>query len=226
MIKFVFRWAFRLLLLALVLGIGLLLLKDNIARNLAEDRVRKQTGFDTRIGKLEFSLFTPRLRAENVVLYNPVEYGGSVFLDIPELNIEYDRSRLALGKLHLSLLRLNLREFHIVEGQQGRTNLLELLRNAAPEMVGAATGSGFSGYVFDGIDTLNLSVGTVRYTNMRLPKRNQVARLEMRDDLTHNLRTEQDLTAILFKVLLRAGIPIYSDIPPKAQLTPPAPTKR
>jgi len=224
-IKFVFRWAFRLLLLAVVLGIGFLLLKDNIARSITEERIRRDTGFDAKIGKLEFSLFAPRVRAENVVLYNPAEYGGSVFLDIPDLHVEYDRGRLALGKLHLTLLRLNLREFHIVESQHGRTNLVEILRKTAPEMIGAAAGSRLTEYVFDGIDTLNLSVGTVRYTNLRLPKRNQVSKLDLNNDLTHNVRTEQDLTALLFKVLLRAGIPIYTDSKPgKAQpLQPPQP---
>jgi hypothetical protein len=215
-IKFVFRWAFRLLLLAVVLGIGFLLLKDNIARGLMEERVRRETGFDTKIGKLEFSLFAPRVRAENVVLYNPAEYGGSIFLDIPDLHIEYDRPRLALGKLHFNLLRVNLREFHIVENQHGRTNLLEILNKTAPELIGAASPSAARAYVFDGIDTLNLTVDTVRYTNLRIPKRNQVSRLNLQNDLTWNLRTEQDLTAILFKVLLRAGIPIYTDSrPPK-----------
>lgn len=214
MIKFVFRWAFRLLLLAVVLGIGFLLLKDNIARSITEERIRRETGFDTKIGKLELSLFSPRVRAENVVLYNPAEYGGSVFLDIPDLHVEYDRSRLALGKLHLTLLRLNLREFHIVESQHGKTNLVEVLRATAPEIIGAAASSRVTQYVFDGIDTLNLSVGTVRYTNLRLPKRNQVSRLDLNNDLTRNVRTEQDITALLFKVLLRAGIPIYSDTKP------------
>jgi hypothetical protein len=213
-IKFVFRWAFRLLLLAVVLGIGFLLLKDNIARGLMEERVRRETGFDTKIGKLEFSLFAPRVRAENVVLYNPAEYGGSIFLDIPDLHIEYDRPRLALGKLHFNLLRVNLREFHIVENQHGRTNLLEILNKTAPELIGAASPSAARAYVFDGIDTLNLTVDTVRYTNLRIPKRNQVSRLNLQNDLTWNLRTEQDLTAILFKVLLRAGIPIYTDSRP------------
>jgi hypothetical protein len=212
-IKFVFRWAFRLLLLVLVLGIGFFLLKDNIARNLTEERIRRETGFDAKIGKLEVSLFAPRVRLENVLLYNPPEFGGSLFLDIPDLHVEYDRNRLAMGKLHLKLLRLNLREVHIVESAQGRTNLVEILHKTAPELLVAKPGSA-GGYVFDGIDTLNLSVGTVRYTNLRLPKRNQLAKLDMRDDLTQNLHSEQDFTAILFKVLLRAGIPIYADARP------------
>lgn len=213
-IKFVFRWAFRLLLLAVVLVIGVLLLKDRIARNLAEERVRKETGFDAKIGKLEFSLFSPRVTLENVVLYNPAEFGGSVFLDIPDLHIEYYKKPLALGKVHLKLLRLHFKEFHIVESQQGRTNLIDLLHQVAPEILGLPAKSDAI-YKFAGIDTLNLSVDGVRYTNLRLPKRNQAMKLGLRNDLTQNVRTEQDVAAILFKVLLRAGITVYSDSKPR-----------
>lgn len=209
-IKFVFRWAFRLVLLALVLGIGLLLLKDNIARSVTEERVRQETGFDVKIGKLEMSLFGPRIRLENVVLYNPAEYGGSVFMDIPDLHIEYEREKLALGKVRLKLLRLDVRELHIVENQEGRTNLIDILYKAAPEMLGLPS-SNRDIYRFGGIDTLNLSVGTVRYSNLRLPKRNQVIQLGLRNELMHNVQSEEDVAAVLFKVLLRAGIPFYAD---------------
>jgi hypothetical protein len=216
-IKFVFRWAFRLLLLAIVLVIGALLLKDNIARNLTEDRIRRDTGFDTRIGKLQFSLFSPRVSLENVIMYNPPEFGGSVFLKIPDLHFEYDRKKLALGKLHLTFLRLTLAEFHIVENQHGRTNLIDVLHKVAPEILGSAAPSS-DRPAFAGIDTLNLSLDEIRYTNLRYPKRNQEVKLALKNDLTHNLRSEQDIAAVLFKVLLRAGITFYST--PSPALTP------
>jgi hypothetical protein len=209
-IKFVFRWAFRFLLLAVVLGIGLLLLKDNIARNLTEERIRRETGFDAKIGKLEFSLFSPRVTLENLLIYNPAEFGGSIFLNAPDLHFEYNRKQLALGKLHLTLLRLHLKEFHIVENQHGRTNLIDVLHQVAPEMVGAMK-PGATDLKFAGIDTLNLTVDEVRYTNLRLPKRNQEVKLALKNDLTQNIRTEQDVTGILFKVLLRAGITFYPE---------------
>ena len=213
MIKFVFRWAFRFLLLAVVLAIGMFLLKDNIARNLTEERIRRETGFDAKIGKLEFSLFSPRVTLENVVMYNPAEFGGSVFLNAPDVHFEYDRSKLALGKLHLTFLRLTLDEFHIVENQHGRTNLIDVLHKVAPEILGSGSVGG-NRYTFAGIDTLNLSINEVRYTNLRLPKRNQEIKLALRNDLTHNLKTEQDVAAVLFKVLLRAGITVYAERAP------------
>jgi hypothetical protein len=209
-IRFVFRWAFRLLLLAIVLAVAAVLLKDTVARNLAEQRIRRETGFDAKIGKLELSLFAPVIRLENLILYNPAEFGGSAMMDVPDLHLEYDRGKLALGRLHLKLLRLNLRELHIVESHAGRTNLIDLLHKVAPDALGDSGKTNHNDN-FAGIDMLNLSIGKVRYTNLRLPRRNQEINLALRNEIIPNVRSEQDLADILFKILLRAGITIYWD---------------
>ena len=205
MIKFVFRWAFRLLVLAIVLAVAAVLLKDTVARGIAEQRIRRETGFDAKIGKLQFSLFDPVVRLENFVLYNPAEFGGSPIFDIPDLTIEYSP---ASAPPRLKLLRINVRELHIVENAAGRTNLVDLLNKVAPEALSPRGGTG-RGRTFTGIDMLNLSVGKVRYTNLRAPKRNQEIQLGMQNEVVQNIRSEQDLTAILFKILLRAGITVY-----------------
>jgi hypothetical protein len=213
-IKFVFRWAFRLLVLAIVLAVAALLLKDTVARNIAEQRIRRDTGFDAKIGRLEISLFSPTVRIENLVLYNPVDYGGSTALEVPDLHFEYARDALAFGRLHFKLLRLNLRELHVVENHAGRTNIIDLLHQLAPEALGKDKNStDREPYTFTGIDLLNLSIGKVRYTNLRLPGRNQEVNLGLENEIVRDVRSEQDLAAILFKALLRAGITIYLDRP-------------
>lgn len=213
MIRFLLRWIFRLLLLALVLGVAFVLLKDTIARNLAEAHIRRETGFETKIGKLEFSLFAPTLTIENFVLYNPAEFGGSVFIDVPDLHLQYNREELAFNRLHLKLLRLNIRELNIVQDQKGRTNIVEILRKVSPEL-DAKGKETKENYNFTGIDLLNLSLGKVRYTNLRFPARNQEINLKLKNELTQNVRSQEDLGLILFRVLLRAGITIYLDQKP------------
>lgn len=213
MIKFVFRWAFRLLVLAIVLAVAAVLLKDTAARALAEQKIRRETGFDARIGKLEFSLLEPKIRLENLVLYNPAEFGGSPFLDVPELGLEYYRNEIAYGRTRLKLLRLNLRELHIVESAAGRTNIIDVLHRVAPDALArnARTNGSDS---FGGVDLLNLTIGKVRYTNLRVPNRNQEIDVNLRNEIVQNVRTEQDMAAILFRVLLRAGITVYTDSKP------------
>jgi hypothetical protein len=217
----VFRWAFRSLVLAIVLAVGLLLLKDTIARNLAETRIRQETGFDVKIEKLEFSLFAPVIRVENLVLYNPPEFGGSRMLDISDLHLEYDRGELPFQRVRLKFVRLSIQELHIVESQQGRTNLIDLLHKVSPQVIGAAKTNQSS---FKGVDMLNLSVAKIRYSNLRLPRRNQEVNLGLRNEIVRNLRSEEDLAAVLFRVLLRAGVTIYTDSkkPVKLPGSPPA----
>ena len=133
-------------------------------------------------------------------------------MEISDLHLEYVREDLAFGRLHLKLLRLNLRELHIVESHEGRTNLIDFLSRAAPETLGGS-GKSNRGYTLAGIDMLNLSVGKVRYTNLRLPGRNQDIQVGLQNEIIPNVRTEEDLAGILFRVLLRAGITIYMDHP-------------
>ena len=197
------------MLLAVVLVIGLLLLKDNLARSFAEQQIRRNTGFDTKLGKVQIGLLEPRVTFENLTLYNPPEFGGSAFFDAPDIHVEYVPSQLALGRVHLKFVRLNLRELNIVE-TNGKTNLLELLRDIIPPSdTNSSTRS--SRYTFTGIDLLNLSIGRIRYIDPRRPKRNQDIQLGLENHLVHNVRSEVDFANILLKLLFRAGITIYVD---------------
>src|SRR5829696_2950954 len=125
MIKFIFRWAFRLLILAIVLVVALVLLKDEIIKNIAEKQIRQSTGMDVKIGALHVSLTQPVFNLENLVLYNTAEFGGGTFLDVPDLHLEYhpDTSK---REMRLKLVRLNVRELNIVENMQGRTNITSI----------------------------------------------------------------------------------------------------
>lgn len=209
MIRFVFRWAFRLLLLVIVLTIGLVLLKDTIARAVAEQQLRRQTGFETRVGKADFGLLVPKVTLEDVVIYNPPEFGGSKLMDAAEVHLEYDPKQLAWRRVHLTFLRVRLRELSIVESN-GRTNLLELLQNVeVPGRSGPARATA-KRYEFTGVDLLNLSVGQVRYDNLQRPKRSQQIRVNSENQLIRDVRSEQDLINIMLKLLFRAGITIYA----------------
>ena len=119
MLKFVGRWLFRLTIVAIVLVVALLLLKDTIFKSVAEYSIRSQSGLDVRIGKLEVGLLSPTVTVENFRLYNPPEFGGGVFLDIPEVHVEYDAAAMQNQKLKFKLIRFNLAELNLVESKTG-----------------------------------------------------------------------------------------------------------
>jgi hypothetical protein len=224
MIKFIFRWAFRFLILAIVLVVALILLKDQILRSVAESQIRKSTGMDVKIGALHVSLTEPIFNLENFVLYNTAEFGGGTFIDVPDLHLEFYPDA-AKRELRFKLVRMNVRELNIVESLQGHTNITTIA-GALEKLQSNSTNAHDA--VFKGIDTLNLSVGKVRYINMRVPKRNQEINLALHNEIVQNVRSWDDMAGILFKVLLRAGIAIYFDqpTPQMAPTNPPQQTKK
>lgn len=205
MIKFAFRWAFRFLVLAIVLVTGLVLLKDTLIKEVTQKRMQRETGLQVRIGSMQVGLLTPTISMQNLVIYNPAEFGGGPFLDIPDLHVEYDYAKLP----QLKLLRLDVRELHIIENHEGETNLVTIIDKVAPEAFSRSRQGASGTNEFGGIEMLNLSVGKVRYTNFRHPKRNQELSIAIRNNIFQNIRTEQDIAGVFLKVLVRAGITVY-----------------
>ena len=90
--KWFFKWLFRLFLLAVVSIVILLLSLNSILRVYVEHRIRAQTGMDAEIGKFSVGLTEPTVTIQNFKLYNPPDFGGTPFLDIREIHVEYDRA--------------------------------------------------------------------------------------------------------------------------------------
>ncbi len=199
MVKFVMRWSFRLLILAIVLVVALLLLKDSIIKGLAENRLRAETGMDVRIGKFEIALFSPTVTIQDFKLYNRPEFGGGVFVDMPELHVEYNRGALWRRELHLRLLRLNLSEVNIVSAKDRNTNIAALKELQQQRSKGVQKGLDFTG-----IDTLNLTIGSLRHVEMEKPNRKpRVVNVDFKNRIVTNVKSESDLTDVVVDVALR-----------------------
>jgi hypothetical protein len=220
--KFLFRWAFRLFIVLVVLVVAAVLLKDTLLKSWTEHRVRAQTGMDMTIGRFEVGLFSPTLTMEDVRVYNPAEFGGSPFLIVPDLHLECDSRALVRRKLRFKLARLSVTEMNVVESRTGQTNLLQALdtlQRAASTSV-PDVGNLF-GLEFGGIETLNLSLGKVRFTSLKQASKATEVQLALKDEVLTNVRSAADLTNLVMKVLFRNGITIVTDTPqakPKASL--------
>lgn len=216
MIKFLVRWTFRLVILGIVLLVALILLKDQILKAVLESQIRRATGMEVKIGSVSTSLMRPTLSLENFVLYNTAEFGGGPFIDAPELHVEYSADARGRADLHFKLVRLNLRELNIVESLSGRTNIVDM-SVAMDRVQNHSTNE--NTVRFNGVDTLNLTVGKIRYINLRRPNRNQEINVALQNEIIQNVRTWNDMAGLLLKLLLRAGITIYLETP--TQATPP-----
>lgn len=209
--KRLFRWLFRLLILLIVLLVALVLLKDTLLKELAVWRIRNETGLSVSISKLELGIFTPRFTMEGFKLYNPPEFGGTVFLDIPQVSFEYEPREAAAGRLRLVWLRFNLQELNLVRNKAGQTNIFGI---AAKQGAKGARPSGSAAsrrVEFGGIDHLYLSIGTLKYIDLLQPQNNWQRNLGWKDWEVKNLRTAEDVknwaTLVLLQVALASSPP-------------------
>ena len=207
--KRILKWFFGLGLLLVVLAVVLLLSLDTILRVTAEHRIRAQTGMDVEIGKFHLGLLEPVVTIKDLKIHNPPAFGGTPFLNIPEIHVEYDRDALLKNKIHLTLLRFNLGELDIVRNEAGQTNLfafgLALPKKGAPGGGGAQL-KAFkqrTGLDFQGIDALNVSVGTARFIDLKNPANNREQKIGIDDFVIRNVKSGNDLLGLEVLIGLR-----------------------
>jgi hypothetical protein len=203
-IRFAFRWLFRLVLVGAVAFTALVLTKDVLLREWMIYRVRKVTGLETRLDAIQTGLLAGTLTLTGLRLYNTAEFGGGTLLDMPDLHVELDLGSLRDRTVGFSLARLNVAELNVVRSQDGRTNLVELITNLQEQsslMEKAILGH--PGMEFSGIATLNLTVGTVRFVNLAQPARNREIDARITNQVVRNVKSAADLTPLLLRVLFR-----------------------
>lgn len=201
-----FKWALRIVVLAVVAVVLLLVFKDNILRLVAEHQIRAETGMEAKIGRFSSGLFSPVVTIENLTLYNTPEFGGTEFLIIPELHIEFDPQALADQKLRIKLLRFNLAELDVVENLSGQTNIVTMLAKMPKGKI-APKGIRVGGkkFEFEDIDVLNLSLGRARFIDLKNHKHDREILINMDNQVFNNVKTEGDLDGIMFIIWLRSG---------------------
>src|SRR5215831_17748646 len=205
-IRSAFKWTRRVIFLAVALVVLTLVFRDTIQRNVVEQRIRSATGMDVKIGKYSSSLLSPVVTIEHLKLYNTPEFGGTLFLDIPELHIEIDALDLAHQRLHITMLRLNLAELNVVRNETGQTNLFSLKNPSRSRTLQTVLPKDIPpDFDFTGIDVLNLSLGKAKYVDLKAPKNNREFHVNMENQVFKNVKSEADLYGILVVLWLRSG---------------------
>jgi uncharacterized protein involved in outer membrane biogenesis len=209
--KWIFKWLLRLFIAAVALTvvavIVLLLTYNSILRLAMEHQIRAQTGMDAKIGSVNVALASPTVEIQNLKIHNPPDFGGTPFLDIPEIHVEYDRAALARREIHIKLLRFNLGELDIVKNQAGRTNIfLSGIQLPAKESGGnsLADFQRQTGYNFTGIDMLNVSIGRVKFIDLQNQRNNREQTIGIDDLVIPNVKTTADLAGLAVDIALHS----------------------
>ena len=207
--KKLFKWLFRLALVLVVLIVLLILLRDPIAKAWVETRIRQQTGLPVKIGKLSVGLRQPTLSIDNFKLGNSPDFGGSTFIGVPLLRVQYDLAALRSRRIHLNTVLLNLGELHIVQNKDGKTNLQALQERATEKS--SSSGPGGATAEFDGIDTLTLTVGRLKFTSAKDEARNEEAYVGYKNETVKNVRSFKDLEPLFTRIRLEKKVQFLSD---------------
>jgi len=206
--KKLFKWLFRLALVFVLMIVLLIVFIDPIAKTLVERRIRQETGLPVKIGKMSVGLKQPTLSIENFKLGNSPGFGGSTFIAIPLLRVQYDLPALRARKIHLNTVLLNLGELHIVQNKDGKTNLQAAQERGKEK---SSSGSGGTTAEFDGIDTLTLTVGRLRFTSAQNEARNEEAYVGYKNETVKNVRSFKDLEPLITRIRLEKKLQFLSD---------------
>jgi uncharacterized protein involved in outer membrane biogenesis len=208
MIKWLFKWILRTILFLGIVAFLLIAFKDSIYSAITVHRIRARTGMDVQIGQFSSSLFSPTVTIRNLKLYNTAEFGGTLFLDVPELHVEVNPLSLAERKLRLSLVRFQLAELAIVRNESGQTNIVSLLNRAEHEAAKHEKGALehlLGDLEFAGIDVLNLSLGKARFIDLKNASNNRETRVDLENQIFKNVNSEADVYGMLVVLWLRSG---------------------
>lgn len=226
MIRFVVRWLFRGLILVIVLATALFLCRDALTREWLIYRIRSVTGLETHLQSVRTAWLAGSITLSQLEVFNSAEFGGGRLLAIPDLHLELDASRLWQREFRLNLARLHLAELNVVRNTAGATNLFALRRNVEERatLVDAAVLSP-PGLEFAGIDTLNLSLGTLRLVQMGPTNQVREIRVGVTNEILRNVRSEQDFTPLILRVMFRELEAQWAKDRPAPQSRPATPSK-
>ena len=201
--KKLFKWVFRLVLIVLALLAVLILCRNPILRAVAEQQVRRETGMETILGRVRVDLRSPIVRLENVRLISPPEFGGGLFLDLPEVWLEYDSVALLFRRIRLRRVGFRLDEIRLVRTAEGRTNL-EMFRERLAQ-AGLAGRLAHWDWQYDGTEAVAFSVGRLKYLDAREPGKSEEVYVGVRDVTVKRLRSGEDILVALARLAESRG---------------------
>ena len=115
----------RYLILIIILCVFLVLIigKNMVIKHVLAGGVKTLTGLKMHIDKTDVGVFSTKIALEGLTLYNPKDFPDKVMIEMPELYVDYDLGAMFKKNVHLSELRINLKEFVVVRNKDGSLNL-------------------------------------------------------------------------------------------------------
>ena len=185
----------------LVLVVAAILGRNVIARKSVEIGAKKMTGFPLEIGSVNVGLLNGKLDVSNLKLMNPPEFQEKMFVDMPQLYVDYRLGSMFSGTPHINDMLINIKQLVVVKNNQGESN--------AQKLKGVvSTGSSSSKSSKYAVDKLRIHIGTVTIKDFSRAKPTERT-ITLNVDATYNNITDStDITRlVLLTVMNQVHLP-------------------
>lgn len=200
--KKILRWFIAVAALLLVLCVVALLSKDAILKKVTVKRIKAETGLDAKIGGFQLSFSSGSLRLSDFKIQNEPEFGDSALVHIPKFDLVVDSQQAAGGKLRFKEVHFALAELNVVRSKTGELNIDALQKKQIPK-TRTKKQKRDTDLEFGGIDRLYLTLGKLRFTDLKDPRQNAEYDLAVQNEVIENIKTEEELQARIATILIR-----------------------
>jgi hypothetical protein len=185
---------------ALVLLVVVLFFARNfIARESVEYGAKKLTGFPLEIGSVNVGVFSSKVDVHDLKLMNPPEYQEKMFVDMPELYVDYRLRSMLSGAPHINDMLINIKQLVIVKTAKGESNAMKLK--------GVVSGGSPKSSAKYQVDQLRVQIGTVTikdYSHARPSERTLTLNLHR---TYNNISDSTDITRLVL-LTIAGSIPL------------------
>ncbi|MBD3379636.1 MAG: hypothetical protein GF408_04140 [Candidatus Omnitrophica bacterium] len=156
--------AIKIITAVLAVFVLLVFTKNTIVKISVEKGVQAVTGLKLGIKSLDVGLVKTLVDVKGLRLYNPPAFRDKLMMDVPEIYVDYDLPAIMKGTIHLSEMRLDLKEFVVVKNEEGVLNLdsLKVVQEEVEDQKAPAREKAGEMPEIQ-IDSLRLKIGKVVY---------------------------------------------------------------
>jgi hypothetical protein len=187
----------------------LVLARNVIIKTTVESGVSLVTGLHLSIKKINVGIMKTALKIDGLKIYNPKGYEEKIMLDMPVVYVDYALKDILKGKMHLTYVIINLREFNVVKNKNGEVNLnsLKVIQEGQKKETKPAVKKTGKAPEFQ-LDNLELKVGKITFKDYSKGAEPSVNSFEFNLDEKHqNIKHPELIIALIVqKAFLKASI--------------------
>ncbi|MFA5192656.1 MAG: hypothetical protein WC740_18260 [Verrucomicrobiia bacterium] len=187
----------RLIIVLLVLAAGLYLGRNIIARYAVQAGAEKMTGFPMKIGSLDLAFAQSRIAVRDLSLRNPSEFKEPVFVEMPELTVDYDAGSLLSETPRLKSLVIDIKRIVIVKTKDGQSNVMKLKGSLGP------SSNGKKGHYR--VDTLRLKVSSVELKDYSMGNPLERTMPISIDETYQNISDSTDINRLVLLTVMKSA---------------------